>query len=171
MKRLMAALAFSVMLVVPGIASATAVKKDFVLGWGEISGNNTFIVAALSDADGSNARGFVKIKDPDQSFTAKVVCLRVSGNRATLLADVVKQVGRPDLVGGGVEVRLADNGRNGQPVKDEFSNTTYGQAAWQVRRPLGCLPPLAPMSPIIRGEIKVGDDVSFGYPSNHDLDD
>jgi hypothetical protein len=167
MKRLIAALVFSVMLVVPGIASATAVTKDFVFGLGEISGNNVFAVAALSEADGSNARGFVKIKDPDQSFTAKVVCLRVSGNRATLLADVVKQVGRPDLVGGGVEVRLAENH---YPAKDEFSNTTYGSTAWLVRRPAGCLPPLAPMSPIVRGFVKVGDDVTFGYPSGHDLD-
>jgi hypothetical protein len=168
----MMALALVAMFVVPGIASAGGgPKKDFVVGWGEISGNNIFHVAAMSDGDGSNSKGFVRIKDPDQSFTARVICLRVSGNRATLLGDIIKQKGRPDLVGGGIEVRLADNGKHQSPVNDEFSNTTYGQAAWQVRRPLGCAPPLSPMSPIIRGEIKVADDATFGHPSNHDLDD
>lgn len=170
MKRLMTALVLGAMLALPGVASASPpALKDYVLGKGQISGNNTFYVAAISDANGANARGFVAVKDPDQYFVGRVVCLRVSGNRATLLADIVKQRGRPDLVNGGVEMRLEDNGRNGQPAPDEFSNTTYGPTAWQVRRPLGCLPPTDPMSPIISGEIKIGDDVSFGHPDNWEL--
>jgi hypothetical protein len=166
----MTAFVLGLMLALPGVASAAPpAPKDFVLGKGQIIGDNTFYVGALSDGNGANPRGFVFIRDPDQYFLGRVICLNVSGNRATILADIVRQQGRPDLNGGGVWVRVKDNGRNGNPVPDEFSNWTYPAAAWQARRPLGCLPPSDPNAPIISGDVKVADDYTFGWPNSSEL--
>jgi hypothetical protein len=114
-----------------GGASATAGgAKDHVRGGGSNGSavDNHFSINALSAADGSDARGRFEFHDtesgpPTERFDAEVRCLRVVGNRATVVGRITNSRPNEGLEGRYVIVRLEDNGppRRGESV-DEIRN-------------------------------------------------
>ena len=129
-----------VSLAVAGTAGAWAGQAhDHVAGGGS-NGNpaadNHFSISARSGAEGTDANGVFEFHDtesgpPTERFTADVRCLRVAGNRATVVGQV-RQSRNSLGEGRYVRVRLEDNGppRRGESV-DEIRVQPFPPGAQQ----------------------------------------
>ena len=128
-----------VSLAVAGTAGAWAGQAhDHVAGGGSNGArvDNHFSISAHSEADGTDAKGVFEFHDtesgpPTERFTADVVCLRVAGNRATVVGQV-RQSKDSIAEGRYVRVRLEDNGppRRGESA-DEIRNQLFAPGAQQ----------------------------------------
>jgi hypothetical protein len=80
--------------------------KDYVVGFGSISGFQTFDVFVEADPDGSNAAG-TGSGSGAYNFDARAVCLRVVGNRASVGFELTRGF---ESLGRGLLITYADNG-------------------------------------------------------------
>lgn len=140
---------------------------DSVLGAGEIASaggqpNNLFLFGAVSDATGADPGGVAFFGEPTsrQAFGGTVRCLRVEGNRASMVISL--QVGisaPPRFVGGGSVIFVEDNGLalpSETPVdRQQNRRLTAAQLAAQLQA--GCPAPVTPAARILSGDIAVTD--------------
>lgn len=87
-----------------------------------------------------------------------MTCLRVTGNHATVLANLTDlwNPGLAAFTGGGVLIDVVDNGKNEKSPPDLFSNILFVPsqfAGFGGQCPPNGLPP----GPIDKGDIKVDD--------------
>jgi hypothetical protein len=152
-------------------ASAAAVPdhKDSVHGAAQILTapgdgsvpNNRLNVTAQSGPSGENPKGKVSFKAlaDKPAFRGDVVCLRVVGNRATVLFSLDKtKEGPPRFENGGGLMFVEDKGNpvGGVPV-DEQRNMRLTEEEFEEQRNEGCPPPEDPTRPIVRGNLHVRD--------------
>jgi hypothetical protein len=101
-------------------ATSAAAQRDSVRGTAQHLGADPPFpvikvhIKALADASGTNPRGSVTavIKSLDVNDRARVVCLSVVGNRATVGTEIVKS-NDPALEGQGQLWSVVDNGESG----------------------------------------------------------
>ena len=166
---------------VPGIAIAAAlfVAPTQAAGPGDSIHGGGFISppASCPSHFAVNARSGPAGEDPDGRlhyasasgtatcpksafFNADVVCLRVDGNQATLLAGLDKtKNGPPRFEGGGFMAFYEDNGnpKGGEPL-DRQQNTRLTPEQFAVQQALGCPPPIEPRTTLIHGNIHIRDN-------------
>ena len=96
-----------------------------------------------SDPDGSNPKGQGGFADmPDFKFKGQVVCLRVSGNRASVVVRAEHTKNQPPTLGGDV-MFLEDNGKGpGNTSPDFITNARLTQAQTDAFAANGCPPPI-----------------------------
>jgi hypothetical protein len=163
MHRLAATLAICLGAVVPAVVSAVAVgaAQDGVSGAGWLGGPgpaNHFEISAKQMPDGT-AKGQVRFKSEiKNAFDADVICLRVVGNRASILA-ALDNPGNPRFDGGGFLMYLEDNGNGQSGVRDRQRNTRLTETEFEIARQAGCPDPtLAMLGRFLeRGNITVRD--------------
>lgn len=140
-----------------GGTSATAGgAKDHVSGGGSNGAavDNHFSINALSAADGTDARGKFQFHDtesgpPTERFDADVKCLRVSGNRATVVGQITNSRPNSGFEGRYMIVRLEDNGPPRKGVStDEITNQLL---------PAGSQQPACPPPPDLSGNLSHGN--------------
>jgi hypothetical protein len=120
MKRILTPLVVALCLIVPAGATADSPNSDKVDGTVEDVFPSTLHVNAISDPDGSNARGHFWYRAVASPFSAvfdevgEVTCLRVVGNMAAVGAriDRSKLPGLPGE-GNGFLFHITDNGEPG----------------------------------------------------------
>jgi hypothetical protein len=154
----------------PCVAGAAG-SKDRVNGGGELrtappgSSNppNHFSINAQSNPDGTDAFGILHFTSAQQGlrFDADILCLRVVGNRASILARFRHTKNEPPrLDGGGIVVFVEDNG-NPQPggqSSDRHQNTRLSAPRFDLMVQMGCPDPtLASLVQQLRGNIHVTD--------------
>jgi hypothetical protein len=163
-QKLMARLAVLVAVVVPALVAGTAQgaspNKDRVQGSG-VNGSlvpNRFEINAQSDPDGSNPQGQGGFADtPDFKFKGEVVCLRVSGNRATVVVRFEHTKNQPPQFGGDV-MFLEDNGKlPGTDSPDFITNARITPAQTDAFAANGCPATIHPTTPVASGDIKIED--------------
>ena len=148
--------------VAPSVGGATA--GDSVHGGGQLPPTasgcvNHFAVNARSDADGTDAKGVLHYQAANCKafFNADVVCVRVAGNRASVVAEFRNNRGDPAFEG-----LLAFYEDNGQPeggVSSDFQqNVRLNAAQLAARQALGCPPPIHPFTRLVRGNLVITDN-------------
>lgn len=145
----------------PGVG---ATAGDSVHGGGELPPTaqgceNHFAVNARSDADGTNPRGILHFTDANcgRFFDAEIVCVRVSGNRASVLAELRHNRGDPRF--SGLLAFFEDNGtpKGGTPP-DRQQNERLTPEAFAARVALGCPPPIQPRTQLVHGNLTITDN-------------
>jgi hypothetical protein len=138
---------------------------DSVIGAGEIGSaggqpNNVFLFRAVSNPAG--AGGVALFGEPTslQAFGGPVQCLRVDGNRASMVISLRVGINAPPrFVGGGAVIFVEDNGTaspSETPVdRQQNRRLTAAQLAAQLQA--GCPAPIVPASRILSGDIAVTD--------------
>lgn len=160
-QRLMTALAVSMAAAVPAAtAQGASDNKDRVQGAG-LNGSlvpNRFEVNAQSNPDGTDPKGQGGFQDmPDFKFKGDVVCLRVSGNQATVVVRYRHEKNQPPQFGGDV-MFLEDNGKSpGPPSPDFITNARITPAQTDAFAANGCPAPIHPTTPVAQGDIKIDD--------------
>ena len=113
----------------------------------------TNVVDAISGPSGTDATGTFRIRYPSFELTGRVVCLTVSGNRASV-GGIIEQSNEPQYpLGGGVLLAFTDNGEPGVGLDTQV---TYPTA----ENPTVCPVPLfeyQPELPLIDGNYVVRD--------------
>ena len=133
-------------LAAPAVASATA-PRDFAVG-GANNTNGWFQIglSAHSGPAGEDPTGYVSARSRPNGgfplpfrFGGEVTCLRVEGNRATIKYRF-DRADSPLLVGGGIEIRVEDNGepRGGQPVDRAAANAPLPPPLFEASGPGVC---------------------------------
>jgi hypothetical protein len=144
-------------------------NKDSVHGAGQILTapgdgsvpNNRINVTAKSGPSGEDPDGKVSFKAlaDKPAFSGDVVCLRVEGNRATILfsLDKTKQ-GPPRFEDGGAIVFIEDNGNpSGGESPDRQRNFRLTEEQFAIQRAAGCPEPITPMRELESGNLIVRD--------------
>ena len=163
-QKLMAKFAVLVAVLVPAVVVGTAQGaspfKDRVQGSGENANvvQNRFEINAQSEPDGSDPKGQGGFfATPDFKFKGEVVCLRVSGNRASVVVRFEHTKNQPPQFGGDV-MFLEDNGKSpGPPSPDFITNARLTPAQTDAFEANGCPPPIHPTTPVASGDIKIDD--------------
>jgi hypothetical protein len=144
-------------------------NKDSVQGAGQILTapgdgsvpNNRINVTAKSGPSGEDPQGKVSFKAlaDKPAFSGDVVCLRVEGNRATILFSLDKTKEGPERFDdGGALVFIEDNGNpsdGGSP--DRQRNFRLTQEQFAVQQAAGCPAPISPMRELESGNLTVRD--------------
>jgi hypothetical protein len=120
MKRCVLAILFAVLIPMSLAATSATAQLDSVTGTARHLGADPPFpviqvhINALVDASGTNSRGNVTavIKTLGVNDRARVICLSVVGNRATVGTEIVKS-NNPALVGRGQLWSVVDNGESG----------------------------------------------------------
>ena len=134
-------------------ATSSAAQRDVVKGTAQHLGADPpypviqVRINARADSDGADARGHVRaqIKSLGIDDRARVVCLSVVGNTATVGTRIVKS-NDPSLVGQGQLWNVVDNGQSGV---DQIAGYPYSGSP-----PTAC-PPLPFSVPLISGNYVV----------------
>ena len=145
------------------VSSADSPNKDSVKGEGVIlsPANNRFSYDVQSGPSGEDTHGQAFVHDittkdgtstKNIQYEGPVVCLRVTGNRATFLIDIRHMRGRP-ANREAAEVFVEDNGNPSGNSSPDFNRIIE-----HVTMPAGCRDPLLvqPTTPI-QGDISVHD--------------
>ena len=144
-----------------GGASTSNAPQDFVVGGGEnnplATPINHFAISAHSGPNGENPWGEAHFLNtttgpPQERFNGPVVCLRVSGNIASIIMRFRNTANQPARFVGDL-MFVQDNGDpvNGQPV-DQVRNMRLTSI------PQSCPPPVPPGTlPLTHGNIQVHD--------------
>jgi hypothetical protein len=142
--------------------SGAAPNGDSVHGGGKFLAmpdqcDQHFAINARSGPNGENPDGTMHITSAKcgNDFKANVICVRVVGNQASILA-AYDRTTVPRVEGGGERVFLEDNG-NPQGEADRQQNTKMTEAEFAVQRMLGCPPPIEPRTPLENGNIVIND--------------
>jgi hypothetical protein len=120
MKRCVLAILFAVLIPMSLAATSATAQLDSVTGTARHLGADPPFpviqvhINALADASGTNPRGNVTavIKTLGVNDRARVICLSVVGNQATVGTEIVKS-NNPALVGRGQLWSVVDNGESG----------------------------------------------------------
>lgn len=159
---------------VPVVATASAddgsPNQDYVVGGGQNNPANGvinhFAIAAHSDPNGDNPFGqglFVDTASgpPIHAFMGDVVCLRVDGNRASVLLAVDHGLNQPPALDDGGDLMFFED--NGGPVNgqspDRMINQRLNAAQLQAQETAGCPAPkaISPDRTLSAGNIVVHD--------------
>ena len=142
-----------------GIGGATANAggaKDHVSGGGSNGAavDNRFSINALSNADGTDATGKFEFHatengPPTERFDSDVRCLRVVGNRATVVGQITNARPNAAFEGRYVILRLEDNG---PPRKGVSTDEITSQLM-----PAGSQEPACPPPPDLNGTLSNGN--------------
>ena len=119
-----------------------------------------FSVNARSGSLGEDPRGNVHYGTANcgSKFKAEVVCVRVVGNQASVLAEFTKTKFRnPTFEGGGIRAFYEDNGNPSGGVPDRQQVTRLTADEFAAFRLLGCPPPIEPRTPLTHGNIHITD--------------
>jgi hypothetical protein len=127
---------------------------------GHPTADNHFSIEAKSNADGSNPSGKFEFHatengPPVERFDADITCLRVSGNKATVVGQITRNRNNGNLAGRYVIVRITDNGPPvGGVSTDEIRNAVQPAGATRPE-----CPPPAEIEPrgLSNGNIVVQD--------------
>ena len=151
------------------VPSNQAQNHDSVQGAGQILTapgdgsipNNRIAVTAKSGPSGERPRGMVSFKAlADQpAFRGPVICLRVEGNKATILFALEKTKDAPPrFENGGGLVFIEDNGNpvGGVPV-DRQRNFRLTESQFEDQKAQGCPAFQEPMRPLVHGNLVVRD--------------
>jgi hypothetical protein len=151
------------------VPSNEADNKDSVHGAGQILTapgdgsvpNNRINVTAQSGPSGEDPQGKVSFKAlaDKPAFSGDVVCLRVEGNRATILFSLDKTKEGPERFDdGGALVFIEDNGNpSGGSSPDRQRNFRLTQAEFTVQKAAGCPAPITPVRELESGNLIVRD--------------
>jgi hypothetical protein len=147
----------ALLILVPGMARAQGNGGEFATGGGQaisLTPGTTFLVFALSARNGPQGpSGHVTLEWPEsgEQILAEVTCLEVSGNEATITAEIVKHK-NPDPAQDTthVVIHVIDNGTPGGDVPDTFF------ATFQNLLPDACGVNTGTL-PILQGNINVED--------------
>jgi hypothetical protein len=120
MKRCVVAILFAVLIPMSLVATSAAAQRDFVRGTAQHLGADPPFpviqvhINARADASGADPRGHVtaRIKTLGIKDRARVICLSVIGNQATVGTEIVKS-NNPALEGQGQLWSVVDNGASG----------------------------------------------------------
>jgi hypothetical protein len=123
-------LGLTLLILLPGVSPAQGNGGQFAVGGGQaisFTPGTTFLVFALSARNGPNGpTGHVTLEWPEsgEQILAEVTCLEVSGNEATITAEIVKHENpQPGQDTTHVVIHMIDNGNPGGDVPDTFFAT------------------------------------------------
>lgn len=124
-----------------------------------------FGVAGKSGPNGENPQGLYAMSGAEcgVSFVSSMDCLRVEGNRASMLARFTKtRFRKPTYEGGGVRVFFEDNGNPYRGVSSDRIRITRMTAETYAKfLALGCPAPQSPpggSTQLVKGNIIIDDD-------------
>jgi HYR domain len=121
--------------------------KDYVVGFGSISGAQTFDVFVEADPEGSNAAG-TGSGSGLYNFDARAVCLSVVGNRASVGFELTRGF---ESLGRGLLITYADNG-------DETTPDSIVSFTFMPNPPASCPEPsTGAASYTVQGDVDVHD--------------
>jgi hypothetical protein len=153
---------FGLAVVLPSGASSDS-SKDKIKGHGEnnppVAPINSFSVEAESGPSGEDPKGRIKFKsvnlDPKKQFTADVLCLRVEGNKATLVGLIEKDKNNPSVLDRYIVVFAEDLGDPpGKETVDRIRNGILPEGSPQP----DCPPPVTPpVDELTKGDIRITD--------------
>ena len=158
----------------PAVATASAddgsANQDYVVGGGQNNPangpTNHFAISAHSDANGDNPFGqglFVDTASgpPIHAFMGDVVCVRVDGNRASVLLAIDHSLNQPAALDDGGDLMFFED--NGDPVNgqspDLMINQRLNATQLQAQEAAGCPAPkaISPDRTLSAGNIVVHD--------------
>jgi hypothetical protein len=157
--------AASALVISAPVALAAPNNKDRVIGSGfigSVEAPNQFNINAQSGPNGEDPKGTAHYHQPQADnpmFLGKVVCLRVQGNRASLIIEdqVERNQGRFSG-GGGAVIFVEDNGKSpGGPPVDRQQNRRIAPEDFDAVVAQGCPEPMEPRTLLLQGDIQVDD--------------
>jgi hypothetical protein len=156
----------SIWVVAPSGAASTG---DSVNGGGQIAPagtdpncENHFAVNARSGPNGESPTGVLHYTAANCTgfFKADVICVRVVGNRATVLGEFTHtKFENPTFEDGGVLAFYEDNGNPGKNgiSPDRQQNTRLTAAGLAAQKLLGCPAPIEPRTQLTHGNLQIDD--------------
>lgn len=124
--------------------------------------DNHFAVNARSGPSGESPDGILHYTSADcgRFFNAEVVCVRVVGNQATVLAEFRNDDrGDPAFEGGGLLAFYEDNGNpSGGQTPDRQQNSRLTATQFAIQKALGCPPPIVPRTQLQSGNLVIRDN-------------
>jgi hypothetical protein len=165
----LAGAALGIVATASAVPSNDANNKDSVQGAGQVLTapgdgsvpNNRLEVTAKSGPAGEDPQGKVSFKAlaDKPAFSGDVVCLRVEGNRATILFSLDKTKEGPErFEDGGALVFIEDNGNpSGGVSPDRQRNFRLTPVQFEAQKLAGCPAPISPTRNLESGNLTVRD--------------